>query len=1158
MREQYAEMIEEADDAWINLVDKEIFSVEGSVDPLHILVYGVSTDFVIKANAYATLGATFEYANAKRYNFSVLVSEKKATSEVIDLETPNCEFVFYIMGTMGLRAGVELELAVGLCSLKLDSVGVSAEAGAYAQACGFFYYKMSWESGSDVESVNAGAFHSEIGAYVEVKFNAQLFSSESLTYEKPLYEKQWPLLTLGDRQNVYAFNYLLGDNDDDEEDADTDDGEEVNGPTYTIQNVKTLTIPTELFDMAYMDMQTGELFGADADEEEENPAKNFDDETESRFDISLSNSKFHYDPKTNTITVEPNGSVEETCEMTLTWKGNTVAFSSLPIAMTVTIEWNDLENARYIAFDSQGGSAVDAIAKTAGASITAPANPTKTGYDFGGWYEDEACTKKFTVPTTMPDYNNVDKGVTVYAKWTPSNNTPYKVEHYEQELNGTYTLINTEQSVATTDGEVPTSIITNKTGFTYNAKKSTTDQTIAANGSTVVKLYYDRTKYTLTFSYGVEGLDNLVSQIKYGVEISAPILHRDGYTFAGWDKTIDETMPAEDVTYTAAWTVADTSYKVKHYKQTAEGGSYELYETETIVGTTGQQTKAVAKSYPGYEAQNFEQQIIDGNGSTVVRILYNINGYKITYDGLASDDTEERTSSFTASGKSFNLTTPTKDGYTFKNWTCNNNSVTIDADGTVTIPEGITENITITANWTQNPVQLLDPNGNEIGILQANTPLGYTVSYTNNEEKVTDAIVAYWIDPDANKHYYNGCVVEAGVAKLQAVLMDANTPMEIESEEQLKKIVDENWMSGNYKLVQTVALSSEWTGIGTSNAPFTGAFDGNSSKNNMIVYNGAQHPLFNYASGATIKTLIINGSLTCADQYVGGVVGYAGANCTISDCTVQGGQIIANGSKTTYVGGVVGYATGSESELNSVTISDCIVREMTITGSSTAQGCYVGGIAGYLVNGRVDNSSLSYPVYNCTITASLASGDVWTGGAVGLSHNSNFSNVYVLDSAVQTNSVGNVYSGGIAGEIVVDKGTAYEISNCMVVGQSSTTTCTAGTTGTDTAAYAAGVVGRLTFSSDSSSQVQISGLIMNGCKSTATGTTAAAATVIGGIQSDGKAENNVCISKQAINASATANQTSNEDLVGVKPSNATTETGTNSLTITCPATDSAV
>ena len=1090
MREQYGKLVEDADDAWINLIEKKIFELEGSADPFHVLVYGVSAKFVVKVNAYATLGASFEYSISKRYAFSVLVFERKTTSNAIDLEKPNSNFIFYAMGTLGLRAGVELELAAGIASLKLDKVAITAEAGAYVAVCGYFYYKWDWESGKGSDSVCAGAFHAEIGAYAEIGLEAQAFSSDTLKKEKTLWDNQWPWLTLGERENVYAFNTMLTD--------DVADGAE--GPTYEVESATTLTLPTSLFDMAYMDLQSGELFGEDAGSEakkKENPAKNYykDEDTkdvivDEHFDISLSNDKFDYDSDTNTITITPNGSVEETCEMTLTWKGNSVAFSSKPISMTVTIEWSDLENARYIAFDSQGGSVVDAIAKTAGASITAPANPTKTGYDFGGWYTNAACTEKFDMPTTMPDYSNADKGITVYAKWVPLNDTNYKVEYYEQELNGTYTLTGTETKTAVTDAAVPTSIITTKTGFTLNTKKSTTNQTIAANGSTVVKLYYDREKYTLTFSYGVEGLDDLESQVKYGAEISAPILHRDGYTFKGWDKEIAKTMPAENVTYTAQW---------------QENGTY-----------------------------------------------------TITYKGLNGSNTQPTTTSFTASATDatqFTLETPEKNGYTFEKWTCSSNKVII-TNGTVTIPAGFEGDITITANWRQNPVQLLYPGGTtKYGELQAGQSLGYTITYLGET-----SIVAYWLGSDG-KHYLDGASGVTGVTTLTAVLMSETTPLEIDSQKQLAEIANNitnsTWASGNYKLVNDSTISlNGWTGIGSMDAPFTGTFDGNSKE---VAYGNAQAPLFNYTSGATIKKLsVVAGQIISSAQYVGGIVGYAGAGCTIEDCTVEDATIRATGDGTAYVGGVVGYATGNEDKLNTITISRSNVQNVTITSSSTTQGCYVGGIAGYLINGKVNNET--YTVTGCTIKANPASGDAWAGGAVGFSRNSNFSAVTVNNGTIEASSAGNAYSGGIVGELVVDKvvdgTTVYTISDCMVTGGSEYTTCTATTTGTGTVAYAAGVVGRLAFSTGTGSQVTISGLLMNGCTSTATGltATAAAANVIGRIESDGAAENKVSVSYQTItSASATVNSTSNEELVGVTPDNATKTTGRNSQEITCPA-----
>ena len=41
------------------------------------------------------------------------------------------------------------------------------------------------------------------------------------------------------------------------------------------------------------------------------------------------------------------------------------------------------------------------------------ATPSRTGYTFGGWYTDAACTAGNEIPATMPDSN-----LTVYAKWT--------------------------------------------------------------------------------------------------------------------------------------------------------------------------------------------------------------------------------------------------------------------------------------------------------------------------------------------------------------------------------------------------------------------------------------------------------------------------------------------------------------------------------------------------------------------------------------------------------------------------------------------------------------------------------------------------------------------------------------------------------------------
>ena len=72
-------------------------------------------------------------------------------------------------------------------------------------------------------------------------------------------------------------------------------------------------------------------------------------------------------------------------------------------ALTLTAKWQ--LNQYTITFDTAGGSEVAPITQDYGTTITAPANPTKTGYTFAGWDK--------TIPSTMPAEN-----ITLTARWT--------------------------------------------------------------------------------------------------------------------------------------------------------------------------------------------------------------------------------------------------------------------------------------------------------------------------------------------------------------------------------------------------------------------------------------------------------------------------------------------------------------------------------------------------------------------------------------------------------------------------------------------------------------------------------------------------------------------------------------------------------------------
>ena len=50
-----------------------------------------------------------------------------------------------------------------------------------------------------------------------------------------------------------------------------------------------------------------------------------------------------------------------------------------------------------------------------------------------------------------------------------------------------------------------------------------------------------------------------VQTLEYGAEVNAPAVTRDGYDFTGWSPAVPQTMPAENVTYTAQWTPVEYS-----------------------------------------------------------------------------------------------------------------------------------------------------------------------------------------------------------------------------------------------------------------------------------------------------------------------------------------------------------------------------------------------------------------------------------------------------------------------------------------------------------------------------------------------------------------------------------------------------------------------
>ena len=71
------------------------------------------------------------------------------------------------------------------------------------------------------------------------------------------------------------------------------------------------------------------------------------------------------------------------------------------------------EPAEYtVTYETNGGSAVKAETVEEGKTVTKPADPTKEGYKFDGWYADKDLKTAFDFTTA------INEDTTVYAKWT--------------------------------------------------------------------------------------------------------------------------------------------------------------------------------------------------------------------------------------------------------------------------------------------------------------------------------------------------------------------------------------------------------------------------------------------------------------------------------------------------------------------------------------------------------------------------------------------------------------------------------------------------------------------------------------------------------------------------------------------------------------------
>ncbi len=145
----------------------------------------------------------------------------------------------------------------------------------------------------------------------------------------------------------------------------------------------------------------------------------------------------------------------------------------------------------------------------------------------------------------------------------------YKVYHYLENTDGTYKKTKTETFSGKTNSKVSPSPLT-YTGFTSPSKKTAT---VKSDGSTVIKYYYTRNKYKLTWDLGGGKASGSYTKgsVYYATKITAPSsVKKTGYVFKGWSITVPDKMPAKNVTIKAKWEAKNQkeveAYVTRFYK----------------------------------------------------------------------------------------------------------------------------------------------------------------------------------------------------------------------------------------------------------------------------------------------------------------------------------------------------------------------------------------------------------------------------------------------------------------------------------------------------------------------------------------------------------------------------------------------------------------
>lgn len=198
--------------------------------------------------------------------------------------------------------------------------------------------------------------------------------------------------------------------------------------------------------------------------------------------------------------------------------------------MTLYAKWNI--NQYTVTFNTNGGSDVDSLSVDYGDTVTKPADPTRDGYTFAGWYSDESLATAWNFET-----DTVSKDTTLYAKWTE---IPTYTVTVAASSHGSVTVNPTSAAA----GEMVTLTIAPETGYTLSGLN------VADANGTAITVNGSENTYTFTMPDSAMTVTATFRLIEEPVDPTpTPDPDPSGPSTGesdGWESIADEITAADD------------------------------------------------------------------------------------------------------------------------------------------------------------------------------------------------------------------------------------------------------------------------------------------------------------------------------------------------------------------------------------------------------------------------------------------------------------------------------------------------------------------------------------------------------------------------------------------------------------------------------------